>query len=90
VTGSGAKASDTSPSQSIVLHLDPPAFLRAIVKALILLEKMVLPDRIELRLQSWLILILLYFSARRSVFVWHSWVAPCVKNYHTQDWGAAE
>jgi hypothetical protein len=37
--------------------------------------KLVLPDRIELRFQSPLALILLRFSVRRSVFVWHSWVA---------------
>jgi len=35
-------------------------------------ELLVLPDRIELTRQSCLILILLYFSVRRSVFVWHS------------------
>jgi hypothetical protein len=39
---------------------------------------LVLPDRIELRLQSSLILILFHFSVRRSVFVWHSWVALLV------------
>jgi hypothetical protein len=43
--------------------------------------RLVLPDGIELFLQSCFILILLYFSVQRSVFVWHSWVALSIQ-YH--------
>ena len=43
---------------------------------------LVLPDRIELRPQSCLMLILLGFSVRRSVFVWHSWVTLLPRTRH--------